>query len=119
MENIRHGRWYVNIEYHRHRRGTTVCASGQVKTLAISPNATSAVIGFSTGTVSVFDVRSGGIQGTLKVPEGEVLKVILRASLHFEHHQMCSGEFLQSQSILHQFSRWFHLPLEYQRARAS
>lgn len=48
---------------------------GQVKTLAISPNAYSAVIGFTTGTVSVFDVRSGGILGTLKVPEGEVLKV--------------------------------------------
>jgi hypothetical protein len=46
-----------------------------VKALAISPNAHSAVIGFSTGTVSVFDVRSGGILGTLKVPEGEVLKV--------------------------------------------
>jgi hypothetical protein len=48
---------------------------GQVKTLAISPNAYSAVIGFTTGTVSVFDVRSGGILGTLKVPEGEILKV--------------------------------------------
>jgi WD40 repeat protein len=48
---------------------------GQVKTLAISPNGHSAVIGSSTGTVSVFDVRSGGILGTLKVPEGEVLKV--------------------------------------------
>ncbi len=49
---------------------------GQVKTLAISPNAHSALIGFTTGTVSVFDVRSGGILGTLKVPEGEILKVI-------------------------------------------
>ncbi len=48
---------------------------GQVKTLAISPNTHSALIGFTTGTVSVFDVRSGGILGTLKVPEGEVLKV--------------------------------------------
>ena len=48
---------------------------GQVKTLAISPNACSALIGFTTGTVSVFDVRSGGILGTLKVPEGEILKV--------------------------------------------
>jgi hypothetical protein len=47
-----------------------------VKTLAISPNAHSALIGFTTGTVSVFDVRSGGILGTLKVPEGEILKVI-------------------------------------------
>ncbi len=49
---------------------------GQVKTLAISPNAHSALIGFTTGTVSVFDIRSGGILGTLKVPEGEILKVI-------------------------------------------
>ncbi len=47
-----------------------------MKTLAISPNAHSALIGFTTGTVSVFDVRSGGILGTLKVPEGEILKVI-------------------------------------------
>ena len=54
---------------------TNTYALGQVKTLAISPNATSAIIGFSTGTVSVFDVRSGGILRTLKVPEGEVLKV--------------------------------------------
>ncbi|CAF0725914.1 unnamed protein product [Adineta steineri] len=53
---------------------TTLATGGQVKTLAISPNAYSAVIGFTTGTVSVFDVRSGGILGTLKVPEGEVLK---------------------------------------------
>ncbi|CAF0761079.1 unnamed protein product [Rotaria sordida] len=53
---------------------TTLGAGGQVKTLAISPNAHAAVIGFTTGTVSVFDVRSGGILGTLKVPEGEVLK---------------------------------------------
>ncbi|CAF1331576.1 unnamed protein product [Adineta ricciae] len=53
---------------------TTLATGGQVKTLAISPNATSAIIGFSTGTVSVFDVRSGGILRTLKVPEGEVLK---------------------------------------------
>jgi hypothetical protein len=44
--------------------------------LAISSNAHSALIGFTTGTVSVFDVRSGGILGTLKVPEGEILKVI-------------------------------------------
>ena len=56
-----------------------VC-SGQVKTLAVSPNAHSALIGFTTGTVSVFDVRSGGILGTLKVPEGEVLKVRNMAS---------------------------------------
>ena len=47
-----------------------------MKTLAISPNTHSALIGFTTGTVSVFDVRSGGILGTLKVPEGEILKVI-------------------------------------------
>ncbi|CAF3326369.1 unnamed protein product [Rotaria socialis] len=53
---------------------TTLGTGGQVKTLAVSPNAHSAVIGFTTGTVSVFDVRSGGILGTLKVPEGEVLK---------------------------------------------
>lgn len=55
---------------------TDILIIGQVKTLAISPNAHSALIGFTTGTVSVFDVRSGGILGTLKVPEGEILKVI-------------------------------------------
>lgn len=49
---------------------------GQVKTLAINPHAYSALIGFTTGNVSVFDIRSGGIMGTLKVPEGEILKVI-------------------------------------------
>lgn len=48
---------------------------GQVKTLSISPNAHTGVIGFTTGTVSVFDVRSGGILSTLKVLEGDVLKV--------------------------------------------
>lgn len=53
----------------------SVSIVGQVKTLAISPNSSSALIGFTTGTVSVFDVRSGGILGTLKVPEGEILKV--------------------------------------------
>ena len=58
-----------------------ICILGQVKTLAISPNTHSALIGFTTGAVSVFDVRSGGILGTLKVPEGEILKVILQNSV--------------------------------------
>ncbi|CAF1055946.1 unnamed protein product, partial [Didymodactylos carnosus] len=53
----------------------TIFLLGQIKTIATNPNSYSALVGFSTGTVSVFDVRSGIIQGTLKVPEGEILKV--------------------------------------------
>ena len=64
-------------------RITAQHAVGQVKTIAISANAHTAVLGFTTGTVSVFDVRSGSIQGTLKVPEGEVLKVIFELILFF------------------------------------
>ncbi len=63
-----------------------------MKTLAISPNAHSALIGFTTGTVSVFDVRSGGILGTLKVPEGEILKVIKKI---FIINEIYSGIFLR------------------------
>jgi hypothetical protein len=62
--------------------------------LAISPNAHSALIGFTTGTVSVFDIRSGGILGTLKVPEGEILKVINQKFFLCRNYSWILGKFL-------------------------
>jgi len=62
--------------------------------LAISPNAHSALIGFTTGTVSVFDIRSGGILGTLKVPEGEILKVINQKFFLYRNYSLILGKFL-------------------------
>ena len=67
------------------------------------------MIGFTTGTVSVFDVRSGGILGTLKVPEGEVLKVIIRNFLilkfFFDFRQIfiVVVDFLQVQVMVQYF----------------